>query len=37
MKQHAEMKMKTVQGFAFFVMIALVPATCSWDLADPEL
>jgi Cu(I)/Ag(I) efflux system protein CusF len=26
MKQHTEMKMKVLQGFAFFVMIALVPA-----------
>jgi Cu(I)/Ag(I) efflux system periplasmic protein CusF len=26
MKQHTEMKMKMLQGFAFFVMIALVPA-----------
>src|ERR1700730_10840031 len=25
MKQHTEMKMKTLQSFAFFVMIALVP------------
>ena len=27
MKQHTEMKMKMRQGFAFFVMIALVPTT----------
>ena len=26
MKQHKEMKMKVLQGFAFFVMIALAPA-----------
>jgi Cu(I)/Ag(I) efflux system periplasmic protein CusF len=26
MKQHTEMKMKILQGFTFFVMIALVPA-----------
>jgi hypothetical protein len=26
MKQHTEMKMKVLEGFASFVMIALVPA-----------